>query len=524
MRFYQVALDDPSFHSLIPHDVGGRFWLIPEPLVPKRHEDIQTNETNPLVRLSDIPQGQIAFPPIKDSFQVNETVKKILTGRRLLLDEVMAYVSLQVIDEHVRHGYIHYHPAIVRKPMLTCVRCGNDDPFLFAETTCARCKQGCAYCRACIIMGRVTECSPLLTLRGMPHPLNKEHILGWQGQLSPAQNKASIALVEHVSCHVTDDFLVWAVCGAGKTEMLFSAIQHALNKGDPVLIATPRTDVVMELLPRMTKAFPNTIVRAFHGGVPKEQRYDQAELVIATTHQLLRFHSHFPLVIIDEVDAFPYSYDQKLEYAVKNACATKSLTVYVTATPPEKLKRQVASATIDYVKVPRRYHGHDLPLPRLTWVGHWKKKVMKGDLPVPLIRWLRRHVANHKQVFLFVSQISFMEKIEAAIRTACHDLLTESVHAADPERREKVMRFREGKTRVLVTTTILERGVTVKGVQVGVLGAEDPIFTESALVQIAGRAGRSPDEPTGDVVFFHYGKTIAMGQAIRHIQQMNQHR
>lgn len=74
---------------------------------------------------------------------------------------------------------------------------------------------------------------------------------------------------------------------------------------------------------------------------------------------------------------------------------------------------------------------------------------------------------------------------------------------------------------MLVTTTILERGVTVENVQVGVLGAEDDVFTESALVQISGRAGRSKDFANGDVRFFHFGKTMEMVAARKQIVRMN---
>ncbi|WP_280769579.1 DEAD/DEAH box helicase [Salipaludibacillus daqingensis] len=526
MRFYQVSLDDPSFPSLYPKGeivTNLLYWLIPERLIPRDADKIPTY---PLVRLSDIPSNEISFPLLNEKFQVNDKLRNVLYGRRLLVDEITAHVSLDVIHEHVCHGVIHYQPAITRNPKLTCRRCGNDDPFLFGDISCARCKKMCAYCRACLMMGRVAECSPLLTWNEKEKAKEKRHTLGWKGQLSPAQSKASQALVNHVTTRYKTEknFLIWAVCGAGKTEMLFAAIQLALTKGGPVLVATPRTDVVLELLPRMTEAFPHTVVRAFHGGVPKEERFEQGELVIATTHQLLRFYRHFPLVIIDEVDAFPYSYDKKLQYAVKNARAKESLTVYVTATPPDNLKRKAASGKIAYVKVLRRYHGHDLPVPKQTWIGNWKKKLLKGNLPNPVIEWLRGHIANQKQVFLFVPQISLMEKIEEAVRIACETVNVETVHAADPSRREKVIRFREGETNVLVTTTILERGVTVKGVQVGILGAEDRIFTESALVQISGRVGRSPDRPSGDVVFFHYGKTKAMGQAIRHIEMMNKDR
>lgn len=61
----------------------------------------------------------------------------------------------------------------------------------------------------------------------------------------------------------------------------------------------------------------------------------------------------------------------------------------------------------------------------------------------------------------------------------------------------------------------------MKNLQVAVLGAEEEIFSESALVQIAGRAGRSFEVPYGEVIYFHYGKTEAMVRAKKHIQGMN---
>ncbi|KHF29008.1 Transcription-repair-coupling factor [Anoxybacillus sp. BCO1] len=84
-----------------------------------------------------------------------------------------------------------------------------------------------------------------------------------------------------------------------------------------------------------------------------------------------------------------------------------------------------------------------------------------------------------------------------------------------------MLAFRRGHIPILVTTTILERGVTVPNIDVAVFGAEQPIFTESALVQIAGRVGRSAQYPTGDIRFFHFGKTKAMVKAKRHIVRMN---
>src|SRR5699024_6521021 len=95
------------------------------------------------------------------------------------------------------------------------------------------------------------------------------------------------------------------------------------------------------------------------------------------------------------------------------------------------------------------------------------------------------------------------------------------VHADDEQRKEKVRQFRNKEITTLITTTILERGVTFPSVDVAILDAGHVVFDEAALVQMAGRAGRSADDPTGEVVFFHDGKTKAMVDAVRSIQEMN---
>lgn len=91
----------------------------------------------------------------------------------------------------------------------------------------------------------------------------------------------------------------------------------------------------------------------------------------------------------------------------------------------------------------------------------------------------------------------------------------------DQNREEKINQFREKKLHALITTTILERGVTFPSVDVVVLGAGHEVFNEAALVQIAGRAGRSADDPSGEVIFFHDGKTYAMEKARQMILDMN---
>ncbi|WP_254871158.1 DEAD/DEAH box helicase [Bacillus sp. Marseille-Q1617] len=365
------------------------------------------------------------------------------------------------------------------------------------------------------MMGRVSECTPLITWSG-PSPTNhNQPIFDWQGTLSPAQQEAFNRVVETV--RKNDNLLVWAVCGAGKTEVLFEGIHEALTQNKRVCIAAPRTDVILELSPRLQKVFPQTPITTLYGG--SEDRHNYGQLVLSTTHQLYRYQHAFDFIIIDEVDAFPYSYDTSLQYAVEKARKPESAIVYLTATPDSKTQKKCSSGKQNHIRIPARYHRHPIPAPRLAWCGNWEKSFEKNKIPAALKKWTLQRLQQNKQALIFFPSVKAMEKALPLFREL--NPAIESVHSEDPGRKDKVQNMRNNETPILLTTTILERGVTIPNIDVAVLGAEDKIFTESALVQIAGRAGRSADYPKGDVVYFHHGRTREMINAILHIFFMN---
>ena len=81
--------------------------------------------------------------------------------------------------------------------------------------------------------------------------------------------------------------------------------------------------------------------------------------------------------------------------------------------------------------------------------------------------------------------------------------------------------FKEQKIKFLITTSILERGITIKNVQVIVFNASHKIFDTSTLIQIAGRVGRKKDAYDGDVWFLAKKPTICINEAIEKIKEDN---
>jgi competence protein ComFA len=440
-------------------------------------------------------------------------LQKMLTGKQLMLEELP--FSKDEIQQYHDHGYLLYRKGFNRKEM-TCTKCGTTGSSWFAELPCTRCGKVELYCRKCLMMGRISECTTLISWAGPDLKFRVvDKPLLWDGQLSAGQAAASQQVLEAVKNSA--ELLVWAVAGAGKTEVLFAGIGNALSTGKRVCVATPRTDVVLELAPRLQKVFPEIKVAALYGG--SEDRHEFTQISIATTHQLLRFYKAFDVMIVDEVDAFPYSIDETLRYAVQQSRKPESSLIYLTATPNKQWQRECRSGKRDCVTIPARFHRHPLPVPQFVWCGNWEKQLKKRKLTTSIKKWIEPRLVSGKQALIFAPKIAVMDKILNTLRAM--NPLIESVHAEDPDRKEKVLRFRNKEIPILLTTTILERGVTIPNIDVAVIGTEDRIFTESALVQIAGRAGRSAEYPKGDVTFFHYGKTEAMISARRQIVMMN---
>lgn len=409
-------------------------------------------------------------------------------------------ITQEEVARAKRAGYLQAYVAVDER----CMRCGNTHIIAYDSYL---------YCRHCLTMGRLTNQTTLLTWQGQ-RPRFMQFSYN-ESSLSEAQASVSAALI--ASLQQKRSHLLDAVCGAGKTEMLFGAIAYALKRGLRVAVATPRADVVRELAPRLRHVFPSTCMHVLYGGAEKQAGCPQ--LIVATTHQLYHFYEAFDVMIVDEADAFPYTYDEALQRAVYQAKKPQAPIIFVTATPSKTLVAEARRNHYGHSSVWRRYHGFLLPEPRYSALFHYAK-TLKKRLPKKLKDWTLERLKRNEPFLIFFPTKKLMH--QALPYFTALDARIMSVHAEDEARAEKVQSLRDETCKGLLTTTILERGVTIKNVQVAVVGAEAAIFEASALIQISGRVGRNANYPNGDVVFFHHGITKAMDEARATIRKQNE--
>ncbi len=446
-------------------------------------------------------------------------------GKLLLQEEYFLSSSMfqTLINEQILSPVTPIKRTILS---IKCERCHNTKKHLFATIPCVRCQKEHVYCRYCLQMGRIMECTMLYHWTGPEVSWPKyEYPCSWQGKLTIAQEQAALRMKHTVQRN--GRILTWAVTGSGKTEMLFPSITLALQMGKRICIASPRADVVRELLPRLKQAFATVPIQGLYGG--SRDKDGTAQLLIATTHQLLRFQRAFDALIIDEIDAFPFHQDETLQFAASRAIKHTGALIYLTATPRQKQQQEIANKKLDYVFVPIRFHRHLLPIPTFKNCMTLQKDLSTQTIPKQFIQWLQRRQFPARQLLIFVPTVLLAQQLQQSMATVLsnENIITNeqeisSVHAEDKNREEKVVAFRQKKYKALLTTTILERGVTFPAIDVVVIDAGHQVFDDAALVQIAGRAGRSAEDPTGDVVFFHDGKTNSMVKARTEMIKMNE--
>ncbi|MEZ7647344.1 DEAD/DEAH box helicase [Streptococcus constellatus] len=395
------------------------------------------------------------------------------------------------------------------KGKLCCNRCGQA-----VDKERHQLPIGAYYCRSCLILGRVRSDEELYYFPQEEFP--KADVLKWQGTLTEFQAKVSQRLVEAVAKR--KDSLVHAVTGAGKTEMIYQVVAQVIDQGGAVCLASPRIDVCLELYRRLKIDFACDI-SLLHG---ESEAYFRSPLVIATTHQLLKFYRAFDLLIVDEVDAFPYVDNPMLYHAVHQAVKEQGTKIFLTATSTDELDKRVSKGELSRLSLPRRFHGNPLIVPQKVWLENFQKYLNQKKLVPKLEQFVKKQRKTGFPLLIFASEIKRGQEFAEVLQNNFPNEKVGFVASTTENRLDVVEKFRRKEITILISTTILERGVTFPCVDVFVVEANHCLFSRSALVQIAGRVGRSMERPTGELIFFHDGTTMAIEKAIKEIREMNQ--
>lgn len=339
-----------------------------------------------------------------------------------------------------------------------------------------------------------SEHSAIFTPRGK---LSQEFDKILPFKLTKAQQRVINEILEDLKSTTPMNRLVQGDVGSGKTIVAVFAILAAIQSGYQAAFMAP-TEVLAEQHYRKLVSWFNLLhlpVELLTGSTKIGKRreiHSQLETgelpVLVGTHALIQDKVNFQslgLVVIDEQHRF--GVQQRARLLAKGQ-APHVLTM--TATPIPRTLALTLHGDLDVSQIDEMPPGRQ---PITTTVLTGKERTQAYDL-------IKREVAQGRQVYIIFPLIEESEKLDVRAAVEEHQRLSETIfpdfkvgllhgrmNSSDKE--QALNEFRDNKTQIIVSTTVIEVGVDVPNATVIIIENAER-FGLSQLHQLRGRVGR----------------------------------
>ena len=283
------------------------------------------------------------------------------------------------------------------------------------------------------------------------------------------------------------DRLLCGDVGYGKTEVALRAAFKAVMDGKQVGILVPTTVLAQqhyETFMQRLAAFPVKVEMLSRFRTPREQTsivhglaIGEIDIVIGT-HRLFSGDVRFKelgLVIIDEEQRFGVTHKEHLKQL-----RTEVDVLTLTATP---IPRTLYMALTGVRDISNLNTPPEERLPIVTHVGPYSPKLVRQAI--------LRELERGGQIFFVHNRVQTIEAMKAHLNQLVPEANVDIGHGQMPETQlASVMhRFNEGKTDILLSTTIIESGLDIPNANTLIVDRADT-FGLAQLYQLRGRVGR----------------------------------
>ena len=313
--------------------------------------------------------------------------------------------------------------------------------------------------------------------------------------LTEAQERSLEEILGDLQSSAHMNRLLQGDVGSGKTVVAGLAMYATYTAGYQSALMVPTEMLAEQHLDSLTQLFPELNLALLTGGMKAAERREtlaaiesgQVDMVVGT-HALIQegvVYHRLGLVIIDEQHRFGVDQRRILREKGNNPDV-----LMMTATPIPRTLAITAFGDMDVSIIDQMPAGRKPIITR--WVKHEQLEVV--------LDWMKKELAKGAQVY-FISPL--IEESEALDLKNAIDLEEElKAYFANQaqvallhgrmknDEKEAIMQdFKDGKTDILVSTTVIEVGVNVPNATIMVIMDADR-FGLSQLHQLRGRVGR----------------------------------
>ena len=314
-------------------------------------------------------------------------------------------------------------------------------------------------------------------------------------ELTVAQERSLNEILQDMKSPAHMNRLLQGDVGSGKTVVAGLAMYATYTAGLQSALMVPTEILAEQHFDSLSQLFPELQIILLTGGMKPAERRPALEAIevgqvdmIVGTHALIQesvIYHQLGLVIIDEQHRFGVGQRRILREKGNNPDV-----LMMTATPIPRTLAITAFGDMDVSIIDQMPAGRKPIITR--WVKHEQLEVV--------LDWLLKELQRGAQIYVISPLIEESEALDLKNAIALEEELKayfgDKAHVAllhgkmKSDEKDAIMQdFKEGKTDILVSTTVIEVGVNVPNATVMLIMDADR-FGLSQLHQLRGRVGR----------------------------------
>jgi len=330
------------------------------------------------------------------------------------------------------------------------------------------------------------------TSRGFAFPPDSKWLSEFEASFlykeTPDQLTAIAATKTDMESERPMDRLICGDVGFGKTEVAIRAAFKAVMGGKQVAVLAPTTVLAQQHYNTFRERMSDYPVRVEmlsrfrtkpeQTKTVKELREGGVDIVIGT-HRLISSDVTFKdlgLVVIDEEQRFGVKHKERFKEMFK---LVDVLTLSATPIPRTLYLSLMGARDMSILETAPANR-----IPTETIICGYDERIIRDAI--------QREIGRQGQVYFLHNRVQTIERMATRIRELCPGARIEIGHGQmDEDELEEVMqRFVDGKTDVLVSTTIIESGLDIPNANTIIIDRADR-FGLADLYQLRGRVGRA---------------------------------
>lgn len=234
--------------------------------------------------------------------------------------------------------------------------------------------------------------------------------------LTAEQQSAINPIIEKITHHVHETFLLYGVTGSGKTEIYLQSIEQVLAMNKEAIVLVPEISLTPQMVQRFKERF-GKLVAVLHSGLSIGEKYDEwrkiqrkeAKVVVGARSAIFAPFENLGIIIIDEEHETSYKQEENPRYHARDIAIYRGKNhrcpvVLGSATPVLESFARAKKQVYQLLTLKKRMNNQDLPSVEIVDMREELRAGNRSMFSRELAKQLELRLERKEQTVLFLNR------------------------------------------------------------------------------------------------------------------------